>query len=596
MSPSYRLATEEDLSRIRRWKLPSGGYAQVELDGTRYLLAPAQNYGLHVGLLNWEAAEVLARRALKHLRKRDREASEKLEITKKVFDAYIDALTKLSLLDSDLENELAFADRIEEIRSVLSGNEDLINEAALLFLETEAFQIEFQKKKEEAHEAMLSEQRRLVERELKEQGDVLRSLREDLSNKAQELQHLNEEIKRKEAELRDREESFERELITRLRNLANQPEKLFAEAAIVRAALMPEQISDVQRRRRQESNRLSKVRELALPELEDHEDILGAVGIRLMEAGISPFIGRFLHTAFLAGFVPVVFGTAAQEILSIYATVATADRFHWIPIGGTVYEPSDLLARFDPSSRILIPHPGGLLDVLVQAKESQDMHLVILEGFNRAPVESYLLPLLYSLEDVYIGQNPRKIPLVSSGLLAPDDPYVRAESVSWQPNVLLALVPVLGGSTLPTTDLVWRYAVPIDSDAEPPLGIDLNPYTTSGSETAGKLVTQISAKKWQEWKQEARLVWLKKIPDILRDSIGSPQLARTDRQKVLRLHAVATLSGFSDEKAKEFALKMGLLPSLAATETRDTSSLAELGLSEDEQTRKILEAMRSLKE
>ena len=50
------------------------------------------------------------------------------------------------------------------------------------------------------------------------------------------------------------------------------------------------------------------------------------------------------------------------------------------------------------------------------------------------------------------------------------------------------------------------------------------------------------------------------------------------------------------EKAKEFALKMGLLPSLAATETRDTSSLAELGLAEDEQTRKILEAMRSLKE
>jgi hypothetical protein len=127
-------------------------------------------------------------------------------------------------------------------------------------------------------------------------------------------------------------------------------------------------------------------------------------------------------------------------------------------------EPQDLLGRFDGASQRILPSPSGVLDVVRDAKESRRLHVVVLEGFNRAPTEAYLLPILETAQAGRMGDEARMIPLAIPALLTDDDPYREMGRVAWPGNVLIACLPTDGNMTLPISRSLWRFLALLDAD------------------------------------------------------------------------------------------------------------------------------------
>jgi hypothetical protein len=171
-----------------------------------------------------------------------------------------------------------------------------------------------------------------------------------------------------------------------------------------------------------------------------------------------------LHAAFVAGVVPVVVGNHGYDLLRAYASAVAGGRLLWIPVGSSTMEPHDLLGRFDGASGRILPSPSGLLDVMRDTGQSERLHLVVLEGFNRAPTEGYLLPILEAAQAGRSGDMGRTIPIASSGLLASDDPYREMGRLAWPPNVLVACIASDGSITLPVPPSVWRFLALLDAD------------------------------------------------------------------------------------------------------------------------------------
>lgn len=112
-------------------------------------------------------------------------------------------------------------------------------------------------------------------------------------------------------------------------------------------------------------------------------------------------------------------------------------------------EPQDLLGRFDSASGRIIPSATGLLDVMKDATVSGRLHVVVFDGFNRAPTEAYLAPILQAAAAARTADPARVIPIANPAIVADDDPYRELARLGWPSNVLIACLPTDGTATLP---------------------------------------------------------------------------------------------------------------------------------------------------
>ena len=76
----------------------------------------------------------------------------------------------------------------------------------------------------------------------------------------------------------------------------------------------------------------------------------------------------------------------------------------------------DLFGKLEHGT--FVPHPAGLLDIIRAAREHEGPFLVVLDGINRGPTESYLLPLLR-----LVRNHKASIPLFHPQAIDPSDPY-----------------------------------------------------------------------------------------------------------------------------------------------------------------------------
>ena len=83
------------------------------------------------------------------------------------------------------------------------------------------------------------------------------------------------------------------------------------------------------------------------------------------------------------------------------------------------------------------------------------MFLVILDGVNRAPAESYLLPLLACYLDAQRGITSRTLPLFHEAAVSPDDPYIASAQLRWPKNVLLTGTVADGRNALTLPNELW---------------------------------------------------------------------------------------------------------------------------------------------
>jgi hypothetical protein len=170
-----------------------------------------------------------------------------------------------------------------------------------------------------------------------------------------------------------------------------------------------------------------------------------------------------IHAAFSSGAYPFLGGPQAMKALEAYARTACGGRIFRVHVSPNFFDASDLFGQFDVGSRHFLPHPAGLIDVLGAARSNVGLALVVLEGANRAPIESYLLPLLESVA------GGRCLRLFHQSTISLEDPYRNMHQVQWPSNLLLSATIVEGATTLPISLEVWNRGVLIETDGDTPL-------------------------------------------------------------------------------------------------------------------------------
>jgi hypothetical protein len=279
----------------------------------------------------------------------------------------------------------------------------------------------------------------------------------------------------------------------------------------------------------------------------------------------------------------MLIGMSSFDVISAYADCLSGGRLHWVPIGGSLFEPSDLLGRFDPTSRTLIPHPSGIIDLLLD--ESDSMHIVVLDGFNRAAVDGYLIPLLKSVHDVASEvSSPRSIPLAPQRLISQADIYAGISRIAWKRNVLLILTPSMGGSTLPVPTELWEWCTVLDTD---------KPYSNAPSMVKEK--KRVTASDWNSWIQKAKQA-TKTLPEMNKSLPEFKNLSPAILRTAERLTKAVTFCTQSKEEAWQLYIQACLYPYLVSQQTWTEQSCQHLNIDPNTLDRQIADTVKQLGE
>jgi hypothetical protein len=448
-------------------------------------------------------------------------------------------------------------------------------------MQSESVRVELDRQLNEVRAKLFEEARTELDSSFEAQQAELARLGQDVDERQRRLTQLDEDLRSKQREIDETVASFDREVTLRLEEIARRPEAAFAENAILRAALLT--ASKPIRERSAAENLSSFGIGVTVPQdasadyLKDEEAVRREFARRTLTNRTSPYAALALHAALLAGTVPVVIGDKAFDLLGLYASVVANGRLHWIPAGSSLLEPQDLLGRFDSSLRRIVPHPAGLLDVIQDAKRTGRMHVVVLDGFNRAPVEAYLLPILEAAAAGRRDDPSRAIPLASPAILSSDDPYRESSKVVWPPSVLLACIPAHGTATLPVPLDVWRRLTVIDADDRERPALPLPAEAASGKPIGA---TELAADLWLSLTELESADYAKSDPkskEVFERFAGLCGLSAVDIRTAMDVHRALCRNKLSITEAQGLAVVTTLVPRTTAPEKTLEESLKKLG-------------------
>lgn len=540
----------------RKWRLPESDWDDVEarhlLDehcspvaiGARQALVlhDRNALGRPVRLHNWTSDQKLAAGLLGRLRKLNRDAVKALGVTDAVYKQYVESYPGFRFQnDRQRDQEAARFQRVEELIRVVESDETLLQAAAEALLAHPRVEQALDEPKREAVDAARREAREAVESELAEiRADVddARKERDTLAAERDEVQRQIDEAQSQLAEQQARADeqlaSIEAALDARLAALAERPTELFAEAAILRAfgALRPHEGAPAGGRRvgRGPSDLDADVK--ALP---DVQAAVRALAQRLIDQGLNVQLAPALVAAFASGRIVVPAGDAAHDVLRLFADAVAGGRLTWIPVAATLSDSSQLLSHYDTSSGRAIRHPAGLLDVLTQAGDEDQLSVVVLEGFDRAPTDYYLDPIVQCYVDAGRGRRARSLPYVGD-----DGAPTR---LSWPSNVLLACLPSGGTSALPPGPTFWGHAMLLDVGDAVPVGQPLE----------GQL-SAVSGSVWREAKEGTR----GEAPPF--DFSGHVEVSPSTQRTATAFYHSAKSVGVLDDDACRLAFVGAFLP------------------------------------
>jgi hypothetical protein len=547
------------LNRLPVWRLDPDAVAPVELQGRRILSRPGHGIrGAQCGIRNWASETEVARTVIKRIRKLNPAVADALGQSQRTFETFLEVLATAELLGSDLEQEIGRADRVKELMRMVQGNADLMDEAVAALMTSDQVREELEARKTAEYQWLRADAERRVEDELTTKRKELDSLEARFQTRTAELLEIERRLQEATAAAEEQITSIETELTSRLQELASRPERLFAETAILRG-LFPRTVS--------ENGNLAPPATISAAEIVDDSGVQctsdrtilsKALVDRLTAVGIPAGVGSQLRYALLSGAVPVVTGPGAYEALAAVAATFAGGRLTWIPVSGSIYEPNDLLGRYDGHTSRIVAHPGGLLDLIADAGRDRNLRLVVLDGFNRGATDSYLVPILESYCDATSGRVRRTIPVAERRLLSPNDPYYPQARVEWPDNVLLACVPASGSAVLPTSSEVWKYASLIPCD--------LNELAEPGSEfkhpsarDGDPQIYEISPETWAALRDEAQNVSLADLAGtLLRPLVG----LGVAPEPVIRHYAAARAFGMQHNGATKSTVLCSVVPQL----------------------------------
>lgn len=166
------------------------------------------------------------------------------------------------------------------------------------------------------------------------------------------------------------------------------------------------------------------------------------------ESGIDHSVLQRIHAAVVAELLPVLTGNGATAALTAYATAVCAGRIAALPVAHDFLHPVDLLGVRAADPRATRMH-AGLLSGVSDAVREGGTALLVLEAFNRAPTESYLMPWLQ------VPDRGIAVPMTAQQILG-------SERIVPHPSLLVAATAAAGRTTAPVSPDLWGFAVAID--------------------------------------------------------------------------------------------------------------------------------------
>ncbi len=517
LDPHHRNLPVPQVSALAKEHLVS-----VNLEGWRTFLRHNAPPLTRIGELDWSSDKVVLQRLLKEASKNP-EFARASRLTKATIQQIVETLTdtdagltaqrlaraRAYLADAErLQAEFeAFQEELLALPAVaerIARAEQEGRESARVKAETETIaraRAELDQIRQEHAQlaSAIAEQRATLE-ELERKAHEARLYAEnaveaEMRKRKAELSELNSQIAERRRQLDDQIALADATVTAQIAELAARPAEALAQIALVRAALGPG--------RAERTVLLPHLCDVAPPTTalrngenteKEQDRLVKTVRHAFLAAGLPGVAAVAIHGALVAGMVPLVGGPGALEALERYAHVATGGRIVWVNVTATTLEPADLLGRHDPHTGRFLPHPSGLLDLLIYAtkpEQREHLFLVVLDGVNRAAVDSYLQPLLACYRSSWCEESARKLRLAHPAVFGPDDPYAQAGELAWPANVLLAGTLIDGVATVPLPSSLW-------SDA---LYVDIGSVATRASHRPDSVLqrSSVSLQDWLGW-------------------------------------------------------------------------------------------------
>jgi hypothetical protein len=419
----------------------------------RYVLADT-SLGPPDSYVDWDDDKVVIRRALSWAVERAKESGDELKVTRQLIQQTAERLTGAGS-SPELKLERYRLERAIGIIGDLNVSEELARSVLDVVQNHPAVVSQLEKLRAEIRETVTAEVNESLAGERAELDSLARQKGQLRSETETARSELGELRARASAEVQE----VEREVNRRVGEVLEKPAALLAEVAILQAVIRgtnnssgggPHTERNLHRVAWPTSSRV----------ITDQQELRKSLSASYKAAGVPVRVFGRIHAAVRAGLMPLLAGPRALRALEAYARVVCGGRMFRVNVAPSYLEPGDLFGKFDRGT--FQPHPAGLADVLEHARQDKRLALVVVEGANRAPTESYMLPL------VQCAFGNFNLHLLHPSLTSPEDPYRALAEIRWPPNLLLSASIVEGATTLPLCRDLWNSAALVETDGEAP--------------------------------------------------------------------------------------------------------------------------------
>jgi hypothetical protein len=445
-------------ARISCYQLAEDAFLGIEFDGeTRTILAdnlPPTPYSY----VDWDDDRLVMRRAI--------EAAAKMKgngtnLPRQMIE---DATGQLTQYGADANARLEIY-RLARAKRLAADTQQVVSLAEEIFagLRDHPSVVQEVQKFVQAQQVEI---RSTIEREHAAEREALTKLRQQRKEAEEALGSVSRQLDGMETRLKEQASGIETALAGRIDQVLGNVPALLADVALLKPFLesRPSQNQGTSSR----GTRMLEVGDVAPLNLEwpsaklkiaDVKELRTHVIQTLRALGVATAAYQPIHAAFATGLVPIVTGARALEALEAYAHVMCAGRVLAVEVTSAIADVQDLFGKLE--GRAFIPHPAGLIDVLRAAREHEGPFLVVLDGANRGPTESYLLPLIR-----LIRSRAASIPLFHPHAIDQSDAYRSEARVEWPSNLLLAATAIEGPTTLPIAPDIWNQSILAVAEAD----------------------------------------------------------------------------------------------------------------------------------
>lgn len=412
------------------------------------LLPPNQTVSGKRRLRDWSPDEQVLQHLLRTLRRCNRAYTDRMNLTKAAVGELASVLSNGAAGINDKDLETARLKRVQEYIESLNTAEE-VSKVAMAAIVESPIADEIEKEKQSILDDAIKDAKGRAEAAIVEERAELEKVRQDGKRMLKEYRRLETAYKLLQQKRVDQLANLDQQVSDRLNEVLDNAEEIVSSAAIIRSISgnVPRQKTVLQGASGSVTPDRAPAREIS--------DILSAVNSlkgALINRDLPMAMAEPLTTAFLSGLTPVLGGEGANAAVEAFAEVFAAGQLTWIPVSPGWIDTSDFLGKPHGEER---NHPSGLLEVLKHAESSTMLHVVILDGINLAPCETFLQPLLSA------KAFRRR---ASAGLPVIDATDVSLNRVHWPENVLLAGT-VSSNGQFPVPDSVLCRSAVICCDA-----------------------------------------------------------------------------------------------------------------------------------